>query len=150
MPTCPAAVTGHKGGSPCLFPTVFQGGAGGGLLADGRGQLEAGADAQLLVGAAEVAFDGLLGHEQRLCDLAVGLPFCHLMAHPPLGRGQCVRPGQLDPCAAPGPACSAAIARSASAMAPQWLARLMARRWASRPSVRLPERLSSAPRPASA
>src|SRR5215470_8823544 len=35
-----------------------------GLLADGGRELEAGAYAQLLIGAAEVALDRLLGHEQ--------------------------------------------------------------------------------------
>src|SRR5262245_40859607 len=56
-PTCLVAVTSHKGGTPRLFPTVFPDGAACGLPAEGRRQLEAGTDAQLLVGAAEVALD---------------------------------------------------------------------------------------------
>ena len=45
--------------------------------------------------------DRLLGHEQRLGDLAVGVPVGRLTADPPLRRGQRARPGQLDPRAPP-------------------------------------------------
>ena len=79
-----------------MFPLRFSG-----LL--GRSpcrELEARADPELLVGAAEVALDRLLGDEQRLGDLAVGASFGRLTADPPLRRGQRVRPGQLDPRAA--------------------------------------------------
>jgi hypothetical protein len=67
------------------------------LLADGCRQLEARADPELLVGAAEVALDGLLGYEQRLRDLTVGVPLSHLAAYAQLRRGQRARPAQLSP-----------------------------------------------------
>ena len=96
----------YKGGHPRVYPKLLRSDraakAGPQLLVDGRRKLEAGADPKLLVGAAEVAFDRLLGHKQRLCDRAVGSSLDRLTAHPPLRGGQCVRPGQLGPCTPPG------------------------------------------------
>ena len=47
--------------------------------------------------------DRLLGHEQRLSDLAVGATVGGLAANPPLGRGQRAAPGQLRARTAPRP-----------------------------------------------
>src|ERR1700733_5876005 len=100
MPTCREDGTTHKRGFPSVFPTVFlrRGQRGrsavsekrwGRLLAEGRRQLEPRPDPELGVGAAEVPFDGLLGHEQGLGKLPVGLSRDRFPAHPPLRGGQC-------------------------------------------------------------
>lgn len=73
------------------------------LLANRRRQLEPGADPELLVGAAQVALDGLLGHEQCLCDLTVGAPIRRLTAHPRLRCSQRPRPSELSPRSTPRP-----------------------------------------------
>src|SRR5262245_39521373 len=104
-------MTGHKGGTPRFIPTVFRETRGPprvslqevrspsrvsfretraglqatcGLVGDGRGQLEAGADPGLGVGAAEVALVRLPGHDQGLRDLTFGVSLSRLTAHPPL------------------------------------------------------------------
>ncbi len=67
----------------------------------GRGDLEARADPQLLIRARQVPLHRLLGDEQRLGDLAIRATLRRLPAHPPLGRGERIRPGELEPRAAP-------------------------------------------------
>src|SRR5206468_4157346 len=95
--------TGDKRGTPCVSPTVFVGRAvpargGLDLLGDGCRQLEPRADAELLVSAAEVALDGLLGHEEGLGDLSVRSPLGRLPPDAPRpARGPRRLPG-----AAPG------------------------------------------------
>src|ERR1700743_3780679 len=89
LPTCRTAMTSHKRGTPRVIPTVFPGDGTRRpaaalrrplLLADGRRQLEAGPDPELLIGAAEGALDCLLGQEQCLRDLAVRVPLGRLGA----------------------------------------------------------------------
>jgi hypothetical protein len=48
----------------------------------------AGADAEFVVHASEVGFHGLLGDEQRLCDLPVALSGCCEFCDAPLRWGQ--------------------------------------------------------------
>src|SRR5205823_9951856 len=73
------------------------------LSGDRSGQLEPRTDPKLLVGAAEMTLDRLLGDEQGLREFAVGAPFSSLAAHSPFGCGQCRWPGELDSRAPPGP-----------------------------------------------
>ena len=110
---------GHRSSVPRLLqhkeePDVFSpiGNRGGSLeshvvglcLVGDRGlQLEARTDPELLIRAAEVVLDGLLGHEQRLRDLSVAAPVRGLAADPPLRRGQGTATGQFGSRASPRP-----------------------------------------------
>ena len=69
----------------------------GGRVAQRGGQLRAGAEIELSVGAREVDLHGPLGDEQRLSDLPVALPLGGHLRDPPLTRGQGLDSVQGDP-----------------------------------------------------
>ena len=52
------------------------------------GQLRSRADAQLAVAAGEVNLDGLLGHEEGLCDFPIGQPVTCQPGDPQFAGGQ--------------------------------------------------------------